>query len=141
MLDRIKRIRGVEYVMTDAVDQKFQQLHAEIASTYDLWRKYRREYAQYQLEEARRLQNSTVDAPRGSFEAMENRYENYKWDRIRDQELEKWAQGFDNEVGPTIMAMESRVAELNGWAKQNYDEWSRLLAEIFSLETGLEGPL
>ena len=141
MLDRIKRIRGVEYVMTDAVDQKFQQLHAEIASTYDLWRKYRREYAQYQLEESRRLQNFTIDAPRGSFEAMENRYETYKWDRIRDQELEKWAHGFDNEVGPTIMAMESRVAELNGWVKQNYDEWSRLLAEIFSLETGLEGPL
>jgi hypothetical protein len=140
MLERIKRIRGVEYVMTDAIDEKFKELHAEIVSTYDLWRKYRRAYAQYALEESLRLQNATTDAPRGSFEAMLNRYENYKWDRIREQEQEKWAQGFNNEVGPTVMQMESRVAELDGWVEQNYDEWSRLLEEIFSLETGLQEP-
>jgi len=136
-LERIKRIRGVEYVMTDAIDEKFRGLHAEIASTYDLWRKYRRKYAQYQAEEARWLQNSRTNAPRGSFEAMQNRYDNYKRDRIAAQEQEKWATGFNNEVGPTVMRMESRVAELDGWVEQNYEEWSRLLEEIFSLETGL----
>jgi len=136
-LERIKRIRGVEYVMTDAIDEKFRGLHAEIASTYDLWRKYRRKYAQYQAEEARWLQNSKTNAPRGSFEAMQNRYDNYKRDRIAAQEQEKWATGFNNEVGPTVMRMESRVAELDGWVEQNYEEWSRLLEEIFSLETGL----
>ena len=137
MLERIHRIRGVEYVMTDAIDAKFQELHAEIASTYDLWREYRREYAQYQNQEAKRLQNSRTDAPRGSFEAMQSRYENYKWDRLAAQEQEKWALGFDNEVSPTVTKMESRVAELDGWVEQNYEEWQRLLAEIFSLETSL----
>lgn len=136
-LERIQRIRGVEYVMTDAIDEKFKELHAEIASTYDLWRKYRRKYAQYQIEEARWLQNSKTNAPRGSFESMQSRYENYKRDRIAAQEQEKWATGFDNEVGPTVMRMESRVAELDGWVAQNYEEWSRLLEEIFSLEAGL----
>jgi len=135
--ERIKRVRGVEYVMTDAIDEKFKELHAEIASTYDLWREYRRKYAQYRIEEAKWLQNSKTDAPRGSFEAMQNRYDNYKRDRIAAQEQEKWAAGFDNEVGPTIMRMESRVAELDGWVEQNYEEWSRLLEEIFALASGL----
>ena len=138
MLERIRRIRSVEYVITDAVDEKFQELHVEIASTYDLWREYRRKFAQYQIEEARRQQNSKSDAPRHSYEAMLNRYNSYKWDRLAAQEQEKWAVGFDNEVGPTVMEMESRVAELEGWVEQNYAEWRRLLAEIFSLEAGLE---
>lgn len=138
MLGRIKRIRGVEYVMTDAIDEKFQQLHAEIASIYDLWREYRRKYAQYQIDEAKWLQRPKTGAPRGSFEAMKNRYDNYKRDRLGAQEQEKWAEGFNNEVGPAIVEMESRVAALDGWVEQNYAEWSRLLAEIFSLETGLE---
>ena len=136
-LERINRIRGVEYVMTDAIDEKFRELHADIASTYDLWREYRRKFARYQAEEARWLQNNQTSAPRGSFESMQGRYENYKRDRIAAQEQDKWAIGFDNEVGPTVMQMESRVAELDGWVEQNYEEWSRLLEEIFSLETGL----
>ena len=137
MLERIERIRGVEYVITDAVDKKFRELHAEIASTYELWRKYRREFAHYQITEAKRLENTKIDAPRGSYESIKNRYDIYKWDRIAEHEQESWAEGFNNEVGPTVTKMESRVAELDGWVKQQYAEWGRLLAEIFSLETGL----
>ena len=138
MLERINRIRSVEYVMTDAVDEKFRELHAEIASTYDLWRQYRREYVQYQQEERVRQQNVESNAPRGSYEALLAVYDSYKWDRLAAQEQEKWAIGFNNEVGPTVMAMEARVAEIAGWVEQNYAEWSRLLAEIFALESGLE---
>ncbi len=135
MLERINRIRSVEYVMTDAVDEKFRELHAEIASTYDLWREYRRDYAQYQREEKRRQQEYQSDAPRGSYEALLALYNSYKWDRLAAQEQEKWAIGFNNEVGPTVMAMEARVAEIAGWVEQSYAEWTRLLAEIFVLET------
>jgi hypothetical protein len=138
MLERIERIRGVEYVMTDAVDEEFEELHADIAFVYDLWRKYRREFKEYKTEEARRLQNARIDAPRGSYEAMLNRYENYKWDRIAAQEQEHWAMGFDNEVGPAVTELEARVAKLDGWVEQNYEDWTRLLEELFLLETGFE---
>ncbi len=136
MLERINRIRSVEYVMTDAIDEKFRGLHAEIASTYDLWRQYRRDYAKYQSDERERQRNYESDAPRGSYEALLARYNSYKWDRLMAQEQEKWAVGFNNEVGPTVMAMEARVAEIAGWVDQNYAEWTRLLTEIFALETG-----
>jgi hypothetical protein len=36
------------------------------------------------------------------------------------------------------MAMELRVAELEGRLEQQYAEWRSILAEIFYLETGVE---
>ncbi len=137
MLERIERIRRVEYVVTDTLDEQYQALNSEIAATYDLWRDYRRQLAQYRHAEDKRLRNTRVDAPRGSYEAMKKRYDNYKWAKIEEQELEGWAQGFNNEVGPSIVELETRVAELEGLIKQQYAEWGRILAELFALETGL----
>ena len=137
MLERIERIRRVEYVVTDTVDEQFQKLNADIASTYDLWRSYRRQLAQYRHAEEKRLENTGLDAPRGSYEAMKKRYDNYKWARIEEQELESWAAGFNNEVGPSVADLETRVAELEALIRQQYAEWGRILAELFSLETGV----
>lgn len=137
MLDRIERIRGAEYVITDAVDAKFQELHAEIASIYDLWREYRRKVIEYQTEDARRVQSTKSSAPRGSYEALVNLYDNYKLDRITAQEQNSLAVAFSNEVGPTIAAMEARVAELEGWVDSQSAEWYRLLEELFEVESGL----
>ena len=137
MVARIERIRGVEYVFTDAIDAKFRELSADIESVYDVWRDYRRKFAQYQADDAARVQNSRNDAPRGSFEAISAHYDNYKWDRQAAQEQEKWARGFENEMGPTIAAIEDRVAEMEGWVNDRYAEWRRILAELFEVETGL----
>jgi hypothetical protein len=137
MVERIERIRGVEYIFTDAVDAKFRELSADIAAVYEVWRDYRKKFAQYQADDALRVQNSSNNARRGSFEAISSHYENYKWDRQAAQEQEKWAKGFENEMGPTIATIESRVAELEGWVGDRYDEWRRILAELFETETEL----
>ena len=138
IIERIARIRDVEYVMTDAVDKKFKELHADIAEVYDLWRKYRREYIQYQKDEAEHARTSNSSAPRGSYEAIKKSYDNFKWARLAEQEQSKWAEGFDTEVGGTVEAVEARVAELEGWVDQHYAEWDRMLSEIFLLESGAE---
>jgi len=137
MVERIERIRGVEYVFTDAVDAKFRELSADVATVYELWREYRRKYNQFQREESLRVQTSKSYAERGSYEGILERYEQYKWDRQAAEEQEKWAVGFENEMGPTITAIEERVAELEGWVEERYAEWQRILAELFELETGL----
>lgn len=137
MVERIERIRGVEYIFTDAVDAKFRELSADVEKVYKLWREYRRKYTQFQREESLRVQNADSDAERGSYEAILERYEHYKWDRQAAEEQEKWAVGFENEMGPTITAIEERVAELEGWVEDRYAEWQRILAEIFELETEL----
>ena len=138
MLDRIDRIRRTEYVITDTVDAKFRELHAEIASIYQLWREYRRKVIKYQTEDDRRAQSTSSNAPRGSYEAMKNQYDNYKFVRITAQEQDRLAVAFNNEVGPTVDAVEVRIAELETWVDQRYAEWHRLLEELFEVETSTD---
>lgn len=135
MMARIHRIRGVEYVMTDAVDEKFRELHTEIESVYDVWREYRRWYHDFVAREAERNAMRGSNYPSGSYEALRRAYDDYRMDRLAAQEQEKWIVGFDNEVGPTIERIEARVAELTGWVEDGYLEWSRILEELFDIET------
>jgi hypothetical protein len=138
MLQRIERIRGVEYVITDAVDLKYQELHEEIESVYEVWREHRQKYGQYQQEDQRRAQNPSLDASRGSYDALQNLYDNYKFHRITVQEQDQLAVAFNNEVGPQVDAIETRVAELDGWVKDKYAQWNRLLEELYEVESGLQ---
>jgi hypothetical protein len=137
MLDRIERIRLTEYVITDSVDAKFRELYEEIVSTYALWREYRRKSLEYDRQNARRADETRSDAPRGSYEAIKNLYDNYKWDRVTSQEQDRLAIAFNNEVGPVVEAMEVRIAELEGWVDAKYAEWHRLLEELFEVESEL----
>jgi len=138
MLTRIRRLRETEYVITDAVDARFRELYGEIRSVYDVWREYRRKTLQYSATNAERAQVTASSAPRGSYEDLLNRYENYKWDRVTVQEIDRLAVAFDNEVGPKVAAMESRVAELRGWVEERYATWNRLLEALFEAETETE---
>ncbi len=138
MLGRIERIRQSEYLFIDTVDEKFQDLHAEIESIYDLWVDYRYQVAQYENDEVERVKNSRSNAPSNSYEAIRSLYDNYSWGRMQEQRRDGRAEAFDNEVGPIVSEMESRVAELEDWLEQQYAEWRTLLAELFFLETGLE---
>jgi len=136
-LARIHRLRRVENAITDVVDERYDELHGEIASVYDLWRQYRRKFKQFQDDEAVRARIDPSDAPKGSYDAMMDRYERYKWDRMAAQEQDKWAVGFDNEVGPTIDTIESRIETLAGWVDLEYANWQRILAEFYEIENRL----
>jgi hypothetical protein len=140
MLARIRQVRGAEDVITDAIDGKFRELHSEIASVYDLWRAYRRKSLQYRAEDAQHAQVTANDAPRGSFEQLENTYDNYKYSRITSQEMDQLAVAFNNEVGPTVDRMEARVAEMQGWVDERYGDWQRILGELFEVQTEPEKP-
>lgn len=137
MLARIQRIRSVEYVMTDAIDQKFRELYEEVDSVYEIWREYRRWYTKFKLEEAQRNEFAQIDADPRSYEALRNLYDNYRMDRLAAQEQDKWAVGFNNEMEPVIKEMEVRIAEMNGWVEDGYLEWTRILGELFEIESGL----
>lgn len=136
MLDRVGRIRQFEYLFTDTTDEQYQALHSEIASTYDLWRQYRRQQVKYTRAEKERKENSKPQTFRGSYGAMKHSYDNYQWAKIQEQKLEKWAAGFNNEVAPTVIELEGRIVELNGDLEARYVEWRNILQSIFALETG-----
>jgi len=135
MLERVQLVRHTEYVITDAVDAKYREVGTQIAHVYDVWREYRRKTLAYREEDARHAQAVKSNGAPGSFEALHNAYESYKYHRVTEQELDRLAIAFNNEVGPIVDAMESRVDEMQAWVDSRHTEWHRILEEFFELET------
>ncbi|MDG2046807.1 MAG: hypothetical protein P8J79_06275 [Halioglobus sp.] len=137
MLARVIRIRNQEYLFIDTVDEQYQRLSEEMASTYNLWRQYGAEQAIYQSEYQQRVASRGTQGRRGSFTALERSYNTYKWSKIHEQDLVELALGFNNEVAPTVMDVSGTVFELSGTLDAQYSEWREILQRIFTLETGL----
>lgn len=138
MLMRIELIRNTEFLITDTVDTKYKELNADISRTYRVWRGYRRKFVEYQEEDVRFAQANDSDAPRGSWEAIKHQYDAYKYERITAQEQDRLAVAFNNEVTSTVDAMETRVAELEGWVEQGYLEWRSLLEDLHEVESRMQ---
>ena len=89
MVDRIRRTREHEHVITDAVDTRFRELHEEISAVYELWREYRRETVRYEAMDAERAAKTASAAPGGTFEDLLNQYETYKFHRVTQEEQDR----------------------------------------------------
>ncbi len=135
MVARIRQVREQEYLFIDTTDQQYADLYTEMTPVYDLWRQYLWEQLAYR--EAWETRLAERDKPRrGSYQAMKQTYNNYKWEKIQREEMQTLAEGFDNEVAPTAMELEGKVVKLNGSLDQRYREWRDILRQIYQLETG-----
>ncbi len=137
MLVRVNRIREQEYLFIDTVDEQYARLSEEMAPTYNLWRQFGAEQALYDDDYKERVSSRDSQGRRGSFAALEQTYNAYKWSKIHEQDLDEMAQGFDNEVAPTVMEVSGTVFKLSGTLDRQYTEWREILQRIFVLETGL----
>jgi hypothetical protein len=140
MLARVVRIRNQEYLFIDTVDEQYAQLAEAMAPTYNLWRQYSAEQAEYRDEYEARVSGRSSQGRRGSFVALEQTYNAYKWSKIHQQDLDELALGFNNEVAPTVMEVSGTVFKLSGGLDAQYTEWREILRRIFALETGLPPP-
>lgn len=137
MLRRVQRIRNQEYQFIDHIDDQYLQLRSEMGATYDLWRQYSREQALYRVTYQQRVAQRETQGRRGSFLALQQTYNAYKWTKIQQQDLTELAGGFRNEVAPTVMSVGDQVYRLGGTLSSQYEEWRGILRQIFALETGL----
>ena len=137
MMARIDRIRNQEFLFIDTVDEQYSRLSAELAPTYHLWRQFDQEQALYREDYAERVAGRDSRGSRGSYAAMEQTYNAYKWSKIHVQDLDELALGFNNEVAPTVMEVNGQVFKLSGSLETQYGEWRDILQRIFTLETGL----
>lgn len=137
MMARVLRIRDQEYRFVDTVDEQYTRLGDEMAPTYNLWRQYDAEQAEYRDEYQTRVSSRDSQGRRGSFAAMEQTYNAYKWSKIHGQDLDELALGFNNEVAPTDMDVSGTVFKLSGSLDSQYTEWREILQRIFALESGL----
>lgn len=138
MVERLARVREATYLISDAIDEKFAGLSEQVDDVYAAWRDYRKQNRIYQQENLRRGSVGLGDFERGSYEAYKRIYDLYKWDRETAQEQDRLAVAFGNEVGPAIMAIDERVAELLTWVDAKNAEWYRLLEALFDVETRIE---
>ncbi len=136
MLQRVERIRQQEYLFIDNVDEQYGRLHDELQVTYNLWRQNWREQAVYERDYAQRAAGRESSDRSGSYAAMLSDYSTYRAFRIREQDLDELASGFNNEVGPTVVESRGRVFRLSGSLESRYADWRRVLREIFALEMG-----
>jgi hypothetical protein len=137
MMDRVRRIRNQEYLFIDTLDENYADLYESMAPTYNLWRQYRREQTLYREDYRQRVASRDSRGPRGSYAAMEQTYEAYKWSKIHEQDLDELALGFNNEVTPTVLEVKGKVFRLTGTLDSQYKDWRAILREIFALETGM----
>jgi hypothetical protein len=137
MMARVIRIRNQEYLFIDTVDEQYTRLTEEMAPTYNLWRQFGAEQASYKGEYQQRVSSRDSQGRRGSFAALEQTYNAYKWSKIQEQDLDELALGFNNEVAPTEMEVSGTVYKLSGTLDTQYTEWREILQRIFALESGL----
>jgi hypothetical protein len=137
MIARVVRLRNQEYLFIDTVDEQYARLSEEMAPTYNLWRQYGAEQALYREEYRERVNSRDSQGRSGSFVALEQTYNAYKWSKIHEQDLDELALGFNNEVAPTVMEVSGTVFKLSGSLDTQYTEWREILQRIFALETGL----
>lgn len=137
MMARVQRIQNQEFLFIDTVDEQYLKLSEEMGPTYNLWRQYGREQAIYKEDYQQRLATRESQGRRGTFPAMQQTYNAFKWTKIQQQDLHELAVGFDNEVAPTVLEASGKVFRLSGTLDNQYAEWRDILKQIFALETGL----
>ena len=134
LLQRVQRIRESEYLFADSVDQHYESLHKQIGPTYAWWR-----YYSYELIEGNRKLtkvDATRGATRGSWYAMERIYKTYKESKMNEDALRELTNSFDRETEPTVADLAGSVIRLTGTLDRQYEEWRRLLRELYRNETG-----
>ena len=68
------------------------------------------------------------------FARMQAQYAAYRSYRIQEQAMYELAEAFENETQPTTLRTVEQVVRLEGTLASQYNEWRRLLRDIFILE-------
>ena len=166
MFDRALRVREREYLFVDTLNDHYDKFYRDIDDPYSSWRKYAREEAvafrEVNAEKRRRyvLGGLTILATilysRNDSGSLSDRVitnaglyggmEMIKAGMVRGQEarlhgatLEELSNGFEDEVTPMVVEMEGTSYRLTGNAQAQYEEWQRLLKDLYAAETGFVG--
>jgi hypothetical protein len=135
ILGRILAIREREYLFIDVVDEEYRQFYDDVKPVYDLWRQFQREQTDSTAARTARELNAPSDFRRGSYRALQESYNNYRWAKLQELYVDELGEGFTNEVEPTELELNDSLFRLTGSLDQQYREWRRILAELFTLET------
>jgi len=135
MMARVADMKYRHHLFIDTVDEYYQTLYDDIQPAYVLWRRY--SIDQISEIETSRQEAGRSDYGRSSgFLSLSQRYDRFKWSKIFEREFSDLAAGFNNELAPAFLELNSQVHGLTGTMEQQYREWRGILRRIFELENG-----
>lgn len=139
LLGHVADIRARHDVFIDTIDEYYESLYQDLKPIYDIWRQYSFEQVNEERDSAQRARSGNTD--RGSFEAMSQNYNRYKWSKIFEQEFVALASGFVSETAPAVLELSRNVNGLTGPVEEQYAQWRELLRGLFEIEReGLNSP-
>ncbi len=161
MLARVDGLRGSENLFIDTLDQNYAAYYEKMEGPYDSWRKYTYEEEQaYKILKRKALTqkilgglailgaaladpgSSTAALVRdaamiGGMAAIHAGISTSKEAKIHAEAIRELAASVETELEPMVIDVQGRTLRLEGTAETQYQEWRRLLREIWSDETGL----
>jgi len=135
MLARVADMKYRHHLFIDTVDEYYQTLYDDIQPAYVLWRRY-------SIDQITEIEASQQEAIRNNyggssgFLSLSQRYDRFKWSKIFEREFSDLAAGFNNELAPAFLELNSQVHGLTGTMEQQYREWRGILRRLFELESG-----
>lgn len=161
-IQRIQRIRERDYRLIDGIDQYYGVFQDDIQTAYDDWRAASFQEAQalkqVKRDSALRMIAGAAAVAAGIYGAghAENSAEataaysavmgggylfKSGWDKRSETQLHREAlkelgESLASEVKPRIIELEGQTVILNGSAEAQYQEWRKLLKQMYKDETG-----
>lgn len=163
MVSRMQAVREREYALVDTLNEYYANLYYEINTPYEDWRKMsREEVIRYQdlkrsayvrgaagalailaaiLYEGSGGDNSaiTMTGVIGGIEGIKSGLGKNAEANISRESLKELGGSFNSEAETVVVEVEGQTRRLTGTAEERYQEWRRLLREIYSAETGTPG--
>jgi len=135
MMARVADMKYRHHLFIDTVDEYYQTLYEDIQPAYVLWRRF-------SIDQIAEVETSRQEASRSDyggssgFLSLSQRYDRFKWSKIFEREFSDLAAGFNNELAPAFLELNSQVHGLTGTMEQQYREWRGILRALFELENG-----
>jgi hypothetical protein len=134
LMTRIGAIREREYLFIDVVDEQYRRFFDNLRPVYRMWRDLRREETNSAARVTARESESSSQFSRGSYYALQQSYENYRWAKLQELYRDEISTGFANETEPTQIELDDSLFRLTGSMEQQHRDWRGILAELLALE-------
>lgn len=135
MMLRVADMKYRHHLFVDTVDEYYQTLYDDVQPAYVLWRRYSIDQIS-EIESSQREASQNDYGGSSGFLSLSQRYDRFKWSKIFEREFSDLAAGFNNELAPAFLELNSQVHGLTGTMEQQYREWRGILRRLFELENG-----
>jgi hypothetical protein len=167
LMQRMDRIRERDYALLDTINEHYSLFADNMSEPYTNWRRY--SYSELEAkDEARRAsvtrkllgaaaiigglvvgaeantyagQAAATGAIFGGAYAVKSGFDKGAEVKMHSDSLKQLGESFQSEVQPMVVEVEGRTLQLKGTAEEQYQEWRRLLKELYENETGTAAPV